>query len=190
MNLRRVRFILSGLMFLIAGKCHAQHVKTDYDHRANFAEYKSYSWETAKTQDVSSANRIKMVVNAALANKGLILMDSGGAVSIVAVEITRDQETLDSFYDSFAPTWGWRHVGTAGFRATSRTDKYKTGTLVVDLFDAKTKRLLWRASSTDALFSTSGDNSETLEKGIRKMFRWFPPTPSPSDAASRDDRPE
>jgi hypothetical protein len=81
-------------------------------------------------------------------------------------------------------------VGTAGFRATSRTDKYKTGTLVVDLFDAKTKRLLWRASSTDALFSTSGDNSETLEKGIRKMFRWFPPTPSPSDAASRDDRPE
>ena len=34
--------------------------------------------------------------------------------------------------------------------ATTTEQDYKVGTLVVDLFDAKTEKLLWRSSSTDS----------------------------------------
>ena len=58
-------------------------------------------------------------------------MDSGADISIVAMEITRDQQTLDTFYDGVGGGWGWRHFGGGGFgEATTTSDTYKVGTVV------------------------------------------------------------
>ena len=49
------------------------------------------------------------------------------------------------------------------------------GTLVVDLFDPKTKQLIWRGSASDALSNKSDKNIRNLDKGVQKMFDHFPP---------------
>ncbi|MGA2077181.1 MAG: DUF4136 domain-containing protein [Terriglobia bacterium] len=144
MKLQRVALVLLGMLFLIAGTSWAQQVKTDYDRSANFGQYKTYSWEQVKTRDPLYVDRIKSAVNAALAQKGWTQVNSGGDVSIVAMEVTHDQQTLNTFYDGFGGGWGWRRFGGAGFGdATTTTETYKVGTLVVDLFDTKTKQLIW-----------------------------------------------
>jgi hypothetical protein len=51
------------------------------------------------------------------------------------------------------------------------------GTLVIDLFDANTKTLIWRGSSSDTLSNKSGTNIKNLDKGVQKMFEHFPPDP-------------
>jgi Domain of unknown function (DUF4136) len=102
--------------------------------------------------------------------------DSGGDVSIVAMEITRDQQTLNTFYDGFGAGWGWRGFGDGGFgEATTTTETYKVGTVVVDLFETKTKRLIWRGSSSDTLSDKSDKNIKNLDKRVDKMFKHFPP---------------
>src|SRR5436853_6947273 len=99
MKVQRVVFALMGMMLLFAGKSSAQQVKTDYDRSASFGQYKTYSWEHVKTQDPLYEDRIKNSVNAALAAKGWTRVDSGGDVSVVTMEITRNQQTLNTFYD-------------------------------------------------------------------------------------------
>ncbi len=176
MKLQRAVFVLMGMMLLFAGKSSAQQVKTDYDRNANFAQYKTYSWEQVKTKDALDVDRIKTGVNAALAAKGWTQVDSGADVCIVAIEITRNQQTLNTFYDGFGGGWGWRRFGGGGFgEATTTTETYKVGTLVVDLFDAKTKKLLWRGTSSDTLSNNSDKNIKNLDKGVEKMFKQFPP---------------
>jgi uncharacterized protein DUF4136 len=176
MKLQRAVFVLMGMMLLFAGKSSAQQVKTDYDRNANFAQYKSYSWEQVKTKEALDVDRIKTAVNAALAAKGWTLVDSGGDVSIVAIEMTRDQQTLNTFYDGIGGGWGWRRFGGGGFgEATTTTETYKVGTLVVDLFDTKTKQLIWRGASSDTLSNNSDKNIKNLDKGVDKMFKHFPP---------------
>jgi hypothetical protein len=176
MKLQRAVFVLMGMMLLFAGKLSAQQVKTDYDHNANFAQYKTYSWEQVKTKDALDVDRIKAAVNAALTAKGWTQVDTGGDVSIIAVETTRDQQTLNTFYDGFGGGWGWRRFGGGGFAdATTTTETYKVGTLVVDLFDTKTKQLIWRGSSSDTLSDKSDKNIKNLDKGAEKMFKKFPP---------------
>src|SRR4029077_16632505 len=141
---------------LFGGKLSAQQVKTDYDRSANFAQYKTYSWEQVKTKNALDIDRIKAAVNLALAAKGWTQVDSGGDVSIVAMEITRNQQTLNTFYDGFGGGWGWRRFGGGGFgEATTTTETYKVGTLVIDLFDSKAKKLLWRGASSDTLSDNS-----------------------------------
>jgi hypothetical protein len=176
MKVQRTVFALIGMMFLFAGKSSAQQVKTDYDRNANFGQYKTYSWAQVKTKDALDVDRIKAAVNAALTAKGWSQVDSGGDVSIVAVEITQNQQTLNTFYDGFGGGFGWRRFGGGGFgEATTTTETYKVGTLVVDLFDAKTKQLLWRGTSSDTLSNNSDKNIKNLDKGVEKMFKKFPP---------------
>ena len=176
MKLQKAVFILMGMMLLFAGKLSAQQVKTDFDRNANFGQYKTYSWEQVKTKDALDVGRIKAAVNAALAAKGWTQVDSGGDVSIIAMEMTHDQQTLNTFYDGFGGGWGWRRFGGGGFgEATTTTDTYKVGTLVVDLFDTKTKQLVWRGSSSDTISSNSNKNIQNLNKGVEKLLKQFPP---------------
>jgi hypothetical protein len=152
----------------------AQQVKTDYDRGANFSQYKTFSWEKVQTQDPLWVDRIKASVNAALTAKGLTPVESGGDIAIVAIETTQNQQTLNTFYDGFGGGWRWRGLGGFG-DSTTTVDTYKVGTLVVDLFDAHAKTLLWRGSSSDTISDKSDKNIKNLDKGVQKMFDHFPP---------------
>src|SRR5579863_8061407 len=128
MKIHKVMLALVGMTLVFAGIASAQQVKTDYDRSANFALYKTYSWEQVKTKDPLIVDRIKHAVNAVLAARGWTLVDSGADVAVVAMEITRNQQTLDTFYDGFGGGWGLRRFGGGGFgEATTTTDTYKVG---------------------------------------------------------------
>jgi hypothetical protein len=174
MKVQRAVFVLMGLMLMFAGMSSAGQVKTDYDRNADFAQYKTYSWEQVKTQDPLDVDRVKSAVSAALTAKGWTQVDSGGDVSIVVMEMSHNQQTLNTFYDGFGGGWRWRGFGGMG-EATTTTETYKVGTLVVDLFDAKTKQLIWRGNSSDTLSNNSNKNIQNLDKDVEKMFKQFPP---------------
>jgi hypothetical protein len=165
------------VLFLVALETAvAQQVTTDFDHQANFSQYKTYSWQEIKPANSLWDARIKNAVDAQLAAKGWTQVDSGGDVAIVAIKTTQTQRTLQTFYDGFGGGWGWRRFGGGGLGESETTERdYKDGTLVVDMYDAKTKQLFWRGSAEDTLSSKAEKNEKNLDKGIAKMFKSFPP---------------
>jgi hypothetical protein len=176
MKKQHINLLLIAIFFVLTAASFGQQVKTDYDHNANFGQYKTYSWEKVQTRDPLLVDRIKDAVGRVLTAKGWTQVDSGGDASIVAIEITQQQQTLNTFYDGFGGGWGWRRFGGGGFGdATTTTETYNIGTLVVDLFDTKTKNLIWRGSSSDTLSNNANKNTKNLDKGVQKMFEHFPP---------------
>ena len=165
---------LIGLALFLASAAFAQQVKTDYDRAANFSQYKTYSWEKVQTPDPLWVDRIKAAVDAALAAQGWTQVESGGDISIVAIEIDRDHQTLNTYYDGFGGGRRWRGFGGFG-ESTTTSDTYTVGTLVVDLFDAKTKNLVWRGVSNGMLSNKSDKNIKSLNRGVQKLFQHFPP---------------
>ncbi|HEY1936853.1 MAG TPA: DUF4136 domain-containing protein [Candidatus Angelobacter sp.] len=171
MKIKIHSMLLIAIIMLMTIPAVAQQVKTDYDRGANFSQYKTYSWSGVKTADPLLVDRIKNAVNSALSAKGLTQVDSGGNLTINAMEITNDHQTLDTFYNG---GFGGRRFGGLG-DATTTTETYKIGTLVVDLFDAQSKELVFRGSSSDTLSDKSDKNIKNLNKGVEKMFKHFPP---------------
>jgi len=172
MNIKKPVMLFSiAMIMLMAIPSVAQQVKTDYDRSANFSQYKTYSWSSVKTKDPLLVDRIKSAVNSALSAKGLTQVDSGGDLTINAMEISRNHQTLNTFYDGGFGGWRWGGFGDA----TTTTDTYKVGTLVVDLFDTQSKELVFRGSSSDTLSNNSDKNINNLNKGVDKMFKHFPP---------------
>jgi hypothetical protein len=161
------QLLLVGLAALTAS---AADVTTDYDHSADFSQYHTYSWLSVKAGDQLWADRIQQAVDAQLAAKGWTKVASGGDAMIAAFGRTDTKQTLQTFYDGF-PGWYWSGFGTA----TTTVEDIKVGTLVVDIFDARTKKLIWRGRSTETLSGKPEKNEKKLEKSVEEMFKHFPP---------------
>ena len=167
---------LALTIFSVVSVSRAQNVKTDYDRRADFTQYKTFSFEKIETKDPLWVDRITAAVGGALTAKGLTQVDTGGDIAVIAIGMSADRQTLNTFYDSFGGGWGWRHWGGDDFgEATTTTETYRIGTLVVDLFDRKTKALLWRGSASRTLSNSSAKNIKTFDKSVNKLFKDFPP---------------
>jgi hypothetical protein len=167
----RFRFIFLGVIALtMAVSALAADIRTDYDHHADFTKYKTYSWAKVDTPDPLWNDRVKEAVDRALTAKGWSQVPSGGDVSLVAAGTTREKPTLKTFYDGFD---GWLWGGFAD--ATTYVEDYTVGTLVVDMFDTNSKRLLWRGSASDVLSGKPDKDEKKLEKAVSKMFEHFPP---------------
>src|ERR1700750_859672 len=83
----------------------AQHVQTDFDHHANFAQYKSYSWQEIKPGASLWDSRINNAVNAQVEADGLAKVADGGDIAIVAIKTSQTQRTLQTFYDGLGGGW-------------------------------------------------------------------------------------
>ena len=174
----KYRALFSMAIASLAATASLAEVKTDYDRTADFSHYKTYSWGEVHTQNPLWVDRIKAAVSSGLRAKGWTEVESGGDVSIMAMEMTEDHRTLNTYYDSFGGGWGWRWGGGFGDAfGTSRTteETYKVGTLVVDLFDTVTKKLIWRGSASDTLSNKSDKNIKELNADVQRMFDHFPP---------------
>jgi hypothetical protein len=164
------RFAVLLATLLVTTLAFSREVRTDYDHHANFERYRTYSWAKVETPNSLWDERVKEAVDKALQSKGWQQVPDGGDVSIVAVGTTNEKRTLRTFYDGFD---GWMWGGFAD--ATTYEDTYQVGTLIVDMFDTRTKKLIWRGTASDVLSSKPDKNVKELEKAVDKMFEHFPP---------------
>jgi hypothetical protein len=145
------------------------------DPRVNFGAYKTYSWLNLHAHSAPWGARIKSAINATLASKGWNQIDSGGDVSIVVLEMTKEHGTLTSYYDQdFYGGWGWRWGSGFPDPPTDGEGVYEEGTLVVDLFDSRTKNVIWRGSLRSTLSGKLMDDDNKLKRGVNRLFTHFP----------------
>lgn len=171
------RYVLAlSLTAAAVGLLYAK-VSVDYDHSADFGKYHSYSWLNVKAGNQLWADRIQNDIDEQLTAKGWSKVESGGDASVGAFGSTKNQPTLQTFYDGLGGGWGWRGWGGGTGMATTTVENTPVGTLVVDLFDSPTKKLIWRSVSTETLSDNPDKNEHKLEKAVEEMFKKFPPAP-------------
>ena len=66
--------------------------------------------------------------------------------------------------------WGYYGYGSVGpVSTTTRVTEYEKGTLVVDIWDAKTKELVWRGAVTKTVPGNVDKAGKLIDKAVRKM---------------------
>jgi hypothetical protein len=170
------------LSCLLAVTCLFAKTTIDYDHKANFASYHTYSWIGVNVQEPLWKDRIISAVDSQLTAKGWQMVASGGDAAVSAVGATHNQQTVDTFYDGmggFGGGWGhrgwWGGGGVGGMgMSTSEVENTPVGTLHIDIFDGKTKNVIWHAVISDALSSKPEKNEDKMRKGVEDAFKKFP----------------
>lgn len=113
----KLRIAISAMVLATCSCLLYAAVRTDYDHKADFSRYHTYSWLGVTAGNPLWQSRITEAVDAALAAKGWSKVQSGGDASVSAVGMTKEQDTMETFYSGF-PGWGWRAAwwGEAAWR--------------------------------------------------------------------------
>jgi len=158
------------VLFAFAAMALGQDVRTDFDRHANFERYHTYSWGKVQTSNPLWEQRIRDVVDRDLQNKGWQRVESGGDVVIAAVGSTRNEQEYQTFYNGMG---GWRWGGFE--ETTTTTENYRVGSLVLDMYEAQNKQLIWRGVSSDTLSDKPEKNEKSLDKAVDKMLKDFPP---------------
>lgn len=161
-------------------------VTIEYDHSVPLA-HRSYSWGDLRMAVPQYEGTVRSAVDANLQKSGWQLLPSGGSVTVYGHGDIRSEAQLLAVYgatgaDAAAHTeqpWtaqglgaGWKpFYGEAVFNALNVPEN----NLVIDMFDASSRRLLFRGVLQDELAAPEKQTTKTLTKTIKRMFSKFPP---------------
>jgi hypothetical protein len=174
----KARYLVSaGVVALLTAACgFSIKTSTDYDRSVRFSNYHSFFiMKGNPSGNPLMDQRATEDVKSALTSKGWMEVPEGqGQAAVVVHAATKTKHTYETLYDGWGG-WGWRR-GFGGFGgSTTFVNDYKVGTLMVDIFDAKTKQAIWHGNASDALSDNPKSNAQATEQAIDKMFRTFPP---------------
>jgi hypothetical protein len=162
---------VKGILMLCAGAAlsmssvHAASVTYDYDTTADVSAWKSWAWRRPAPPHVATPaeGRIRRSLEAGFAARGYIRVERGEADFAVDYHAAVGR---DLRLDEGRGFPGRRDVRVASFAK---------GVLVVDVFDLRTGRLVWRGSVSDALASDPAKADKKVDKAVEKLLLKFPP---------------
>jgi hypothetical protein len=159
-------------LVLIAAGVALATVTTDYSRSADFSHYKTYSWIKISVEDPLWEDRISAAVDSQLTAKGWTKVPVDGDAAVAAYGSTHTQKTLQTWYEGFGGRWFWHGFGDG--MATTTVEETPVGTLMVDIFDSATNKLIWRGIASDTLSGKPEKDEKKMDKAVTEMFKKFP----------------
>lgn len=185
--------IFTAFLFLVFTLgCSSTKITSDYDKEADFTKYQDFhylGWAKDSDRIVNDLDkrRIEEAFGNEFARRGIEFVDQGEADAMVSLFIVVDQKTSTTAYtDHYGgmamgygygrgyPGWGW-----GGGMSTTRYQEndYLVGTLVVDVFDAETKKLVWQGVSSGTINESTKNREDRIKKVARAIMDKYPVQP-------------
>lgn len=161
--------LLAMLLCITSAMAVAQQVSVNYLPNASFGQYHTYAWgsnNANQIQDSILAQVVKQDIDSAMQSKGFTLVteDKNPDIIVTGNGGMKQQTSYQA--------WGMRGFG--GGMGSITPEQNVIGTLIVDLFDAKTHSLLWRGIAQDTLTNNGGKNQKLVQNAVTKMFKQWP----------------
>jgi len=189
--MKKIAFVF--LAGLILSSCSSLKVTTDLDRTVNFADYKSleyWGWadDSDKILNRFDKERIETAFGNEFKKRGIDVVEKGQGDMIVSLFIVTEQKTQTTAtttsmgggyggyggYYGHGPGYGW-----GGGHSTTTFDDYDytVGTLVISVYDAEKKQLIWEAVGVGTVDEDPKNREENVAKAVAKIMKDYPVQP-------------
>jgi hypothetical protein len=183
----KIQFLyLAGIVALAS--CSSISFTSDKDPDADFSQYKTlsyYGWadESSKVLNDLEKKRIEMAFADEFKKRGISIQETGGDI-IVSLYIVVDQKTGVTAYNNhyggggpygyhgyYGAGWGWG----MGYGTTSYSQyDYYVGTLICDVFDSKTKKLVWQGVVSGEIDENPRNREQNIPRVVKEIMKRYP----------------
>lgn len=150
--------------------CTTIRVSTTYDPSTDFTSLRTYSWFSGPHVGTTPLDtRVREAVDAELAARGYGMAAEGDADFVVnhlaRVHGRIDVKEIRAYY------------GGGQWRQETYVDEYDEGTLVLDVLEPTSAKVLWRGTAAALLDPerSLGDRDEAMRETVKRVLDGFPP---------------
>lgn len=156
-------------------------VSSDYDRSANFSSYKTFSLDHQTTIGIVNplnADRVVNAIQSEMTSKGFVESNNNPDLTIHVVAVVKNKQTLsvtshsNGYGGLYRPYGFWGLPGTG--QATVRKDEYREGTLVIDVVDTKTEKMVWTGTANAEINKNPKHPDEVIRAVVAKVMVDFP----------------
>ena len=172
------------ILAFVAWSCEpALKVTSDYDKSANFQQYKTFKMNLSDEahESISALNkeRVYAAVKAEMLKRNY--MESENADLIVhTASIFKDKQSMTAHtssygYGGYYRPYGWGGAMGVSSYTTYDVQNYKDGSLIIDIIDAKTQKLIWEGVGNKEIDSPAKDPEKAINEAVATIMSNFPP---------------
>jgi hypothetical protein len=183
--MERQRAYLAGItaaLFALTG-CATVRVSSHTEHGLSWAQYRTFDWgrpdalpvgDARLDKDPNFQDRVQGAIEKQMAVRGFARAAGSGEPDLLVHYHAATGERID--VDELDRSSGY--CVTADCRP--RVTRFEAGTLVVDIIDTRTNRLIWRGWAQDRLDRVLGDEDRVRHAIDDSVTRMFSTLPSPN----------
>jgi len=166
----KTKYALCAMLACIASAVAlGQTVSVNYNRSQSFSQFHTYTWASDNANQIQNsilAQQAKSDIDSAMQGKGLQLVSESQNPDII-LTASGGMKQQTSYQ-----AWGMRGFG--GGMGGITPEQNVIGTMIVDLYDAKNKSLVWRGIAQNTLSNNGNKNSQMVSKAVQKMFKQWP----------------
>lgn len=172
--MKKYLFLLMASVLVFVTSCSPFQVRTDYAETANFTAYKTYQFrvDDLKLNDLDK-DRVLNEVAKNLQMKGLAASQTPDLI----VNLNASHKKVEDVrFDSGFGMFGWgRPFGWGIGMNRAWTDNYNQGSLVVDIIDAKTNKLVWQGIGNGINVDSPKSKQKQIPAIVAEIMANYPP---------------
>ena len=167
------------VIFILCSVVQAQKTSAAFDEKVDFSNYKTFAFDKEGARNPYVNTLIVQAIERELTARGLtkVNTDPDLKVAYLAATVPNLQVQNVPFYHVVNPAYS----GMVGSSTMNMWD-VTTGTLVIDLWDRKTDRVVFRGTITEVLQRAPSADlqadakivSKPINKGVAKIFKKYP----------------
>ena len=181
------------LLMASAAACASPKIGYDYDRSANFTAYHTYDWAPGRQEQTGDKRvdnsqvdiRLRIAIDSQLRMKGYVHPVNAKPDFYVAYQVGLKDLTPDistQYYSDGMAGRAFSH--SADTRSAGHTDPpaleaetYLTGSLLIDIFDAASNKLVWRGTAAGEIDPglTSKERDQRARTIVHDIISHFPP---------------
>jgi len=193
-----LRNFMKNLLFAVLvaaaiSSCSSIKITSDKDGDVDFDQHKTlsyYGWqeESDKILTRFEQERIEKAFGEEFKKRGFTLAERDGDI-VVSLFIVIDQKKGATAYTNhygaggpygyyggygYGAGWGW---GMGASTTTYSEYEYKVGTLVCDVFDSKTKKLIWQGVVSGEIDENPKTRERNIPRVVKELMKRYPKQP-------------
>jgi len=167
-------------MALALSGCSGISTSTDYDPSVDFSKFSTYQWLDSEGESVDAItdSRITSALEAGLASKGLKQVASGADLTVGYQVTTAERKSYNTVNTGWGGGYYWGGWGMGMGTSTTYENTWQEGSLIVGIFDAGSKNLVWTGTATTDLDQSRSpeERQSIITEAVQKLFKDFPPS--------------
>ena len=182
----KMRFILVVFAALVISACSGIQVSQDFEQGFDFSGLKTFAWESNEDNEWGLAGsnelvdrRIRTAIVNTLTAQQFTQVESAEADFLVSYDVAVEQRISSSNVSggvSMGRSTRGRH-GSIGISTGSQISTYDQGTMIIDVVDVASDKMVWRGVSSQALPDLSDPQrlTDRVNETVAAILKQFPP---------------